>query len=225
MDGVLFNLLAREVVDSFVFRYREQESIVEPILEPDSQIEIWNQNGIRRRGRQTDFGWQKFSHFISRYRYTPKLYVEKYPTLKTIATGSTCPLSRAEPYLLLPPPPHHARLPSHGVSPSKKGHHVAFDPNRCCGSAGVLSRDHQGNVLAAAARWPFDDVPDTLTVEAMAAKEGLELASENSYDRVILEVDCKGLKNLLDDGSSSFLDWRHQFRYHRDRQEFQRISM
>ena len=28
------------------------------------------------------------------------------------------------------------------------------------------------------------------TAEAMAAKEGLELAVENGYDRVLLEVDC-----------------------------------
>ena len=31
------------------------------------------------------------------------------------------------------------------------------------------------------------------------AKEGLELAVENGYDRVILEVDCSSLKSLLDD--------------------------
>jgi hypothetical protein len=31
------------------------------------------------------------------------------------------------------------------------------------------------------------------------AKEGLELAVENGYDRVVLEVDCRGLKSLLVD--------------------------
>jgi len=36
----------------------------------------------------------------------------------------------------------------------------------------------------------------------MAAKEGLELAVENGYDRVLLEVDCRGLQTLLDDRSS-----------------------
>jgi hypothetical protein len=35
----------------------------------------------------------------------------------------------------------------------------------------------------------------------MAAKEGLELAVENGYDRVILEVDCRGLQTLLEDAS------------------------
>jgi hypothetical protein len=53
-------------------------------------------------------------------------------------------------------------------------------------------------VQAAAARW-FDDVPDVLTAETLAAKEGLELAVENGYDRVVLEVDCRSLKSLLVD--------------------------
>ena len=50
-------------------------------------------------------------------------------------------------------------------------------------------------VLAGAARW-FDHMPDAL--EAMAAKEGLELALENGYDKVILEVDCSALKSMVD---------------------------
>jgi ribonuclease HI len=75
---------------------------------------------------------------------------------------------------------------------------AAFDSNTSTGSAGVVIRDHMGQVVSAAARW-FDDVPDVLTAEAMAAKEGLELAVENGYDRVILEIDCCGLKNLIED--------------------------
>jgi hypothetical protein len=51
----------------------------------------------------------------------------------------------------------------------------------------VVIRDHTGLVKAAAARW------------LVAAKEGLELAAENGYDKVILEVDCSGLETLLDD--------------------------
>lgn len=77
---------------------------------------------------------------------------------------------------------------------------AAYDLNMCTGSAGVVIRNHSGLVQAAAARW-LDDVPDALTAEAMAAKEGLELAVEKGYDRVILEVDCRGLKTLLDDRS------------------------
>jgi hypothetical protein len=59
----------------------------------------------------------------------------------------------------------------------------------------------QGLVRSAAARW-FDGVPDALTAEALVVKEGLELALEIGYDCVILEVDCQGLKTLLEDPSS-----------------------
>lgn len=38
-----------------------------------------------------------------------------------------------------------------------------------------------------------------LTAEALAAREGLELAAEYGCDHVVLEVDCRGLKTLLDD--------------------------
>ena len=60
-----------------------------------------------------------------------------------------------------------------------------------------MIRDHMGQVVSAAARW-FDDVSNALTAEAMVAKEGLELAVENGYDRVILEIDCCGLKTLIE---------------------------
>jgi ribonuclease HI len=55
---------------------------------------------------------------------------------------------------------------------------AAFDANSCTGSSGVVIRDHAGRVLSGAARW-FEDVLDVLTAEALAAKEGLELAVEN----------------------------------------------
>ena len=77
---------------------------------------------------------------------------------------------------------------------------AAFDSHSCTGSAGVVIRNHLGRVQSAAVRW-YDDVPDALTAEAMAAKEGLELVVENYHDRVILEVDCQNLKTLLDDHS------------------------
>lgn len=73
---------------------------------------------------------------------------------------------------------------------------AAFDASTFTGSGGVVICDHRGSVLAGAARW-FDNVPDALTAEALAAKEGLELAMENGYDKVILEVDCSNLKSLI----------------------------
>jgi hypothetical protein len=45
-------------------------------------------------------------------------------------------------------------------------------------------------------------VTDALTAEALTAKDGLELALELGIDRVILEVDCQGLANLLKDPTS-----------------------
>jgi len=81
---------------------------------------------------------------------------------------------------------------------------AAFDSDNYTGSAGVIIRDQNGSVLAAATRW-LDNVPDVLTADALAAKEGLELATECGYDKVILEVDCSGLKTILEasDGRGS----------------------
>jgi hypothetical protein len=73
---------------------------------------------------------------------------------------------------------------------------AAFDTTTCTGSGGVVIRDHEGAVLAGEARW-FDHVSNAFTAEALAAKEGLELAMENGYNRVILEVDCSNLKMML----------------------------
>ena len=75
---------------------------------------------------------------------------------------------------------------------------AASDTTTCSVSGRVVICDHEGVMLAGAARW-FDHVPDALTAEAMAAKEGLELAMENGYERVILEVDCSSLTALLAD--------------------------
>jgi ribonuclease HI len=77
---------------------------------------------------------------------------------------------------------------------------ASFDPNSFTGSAGVVIHDHAGMVVSGAARW-FDGVPDVLAAKALAAKEGLELALEMGYERVLLEVDCNNLKTLLEDRS------------------------
>jgi hypothetical protein len=74
---------------------------------------------------------------------------------------------------------------------------AAFDADSCTGSAEVVIRDHNGLVMAAATRW-LDSVPDALTAEAMAAKEGLELAVECDFGKAILKVDCSTLKTVLE---------------------------
>ena len=103
--------------------------------------------------------------------------------------------------LKVPKEPRLPRRPEKWRSPEegwiKVNTDAGFDTTACSSSCGVVIRDQTGLMKAAAARW-LDDVPDALTAEAMAAKEGLELAAKNGYDKVILEVDCSGLKTLLD---------------------------
>jgi ribonuclease HI len=70
------------------------------------------------------------------------------------------------------------------------------------GRAGVVIRDNNGKVTAAAARW-LDDVQDALMAEAISAKEGLELAVEIGYVYVVLEIDCRQLFLLLQDPSNA----------------------
>ena len=65
---------------------------------------------------------------------------------------------------------------------------AGFDQMACTKSSRVVIRDEGGLVVAATTRW-FDDVSDTLTAEALGAKEGLELAQEIGAKRIILEVD------------------------------------
>jgi hypothetical protein len=57
-------------------------------------------------------------------------------------------------------------------------------------------------VIGAGARW-FDGVSDALTAEALAVREGLELAVELGLERVELEIDCQGLAALLKEPSST----------------------
>jgi len=68
--------------------------------------------------------------------------------------------------------------------------YASFCSGDCTGSAEIVIRDHDGVVLVAAARW-LDDVPDALTAEALATKEGLELAAELGYQRVVRRATAK----------------------------------
>lgn len=74
----------------------------------------------------------------------------------------------------------------------------AFRADLGSGSCGAVIRNHTGQVIAGAARWQ-DYLVDALMAEAVAAKEGLELAMEIGCDRVVLETDNRVLKNLLQD--------------------------
>lgn len=50
------------------------------------------------------------------------------------------------------------------------------------GASGVVLRDHSGVILAAAGRW-YDRVPDVLTAEAMAARDGVALAADQGCEK------------------------------------------
>jgi len=73
---------------------------------------------------------------------------------------------------------------------------TGFDRESNSGSAGVVIRNEAGLVAGGSARW-IENVSDALTAEALATREGLELAAELGLDWVILEVDCQELSKLL----------------------------
>lgn len=47
------------------------------------------------------------------------------------------------------------------------------------------------------ARW-YEHVPDVLTIEALAAQDGLLMAASANADKIILEADCAMLACLLE---------------------------
>jgi len=58
--------------------------------------------------------------------------------------------------------------------------------SRACSSCTALALAFRRNFM-----------PDALTAEALAAKEGLELAAELGLNKILLEVDCQALSNFL----------------------------
>jgi ribonuclease HI len=68
------------------------------------------------------------------------------------------------------------------------------------GASGVIIRDSEGTPLAAAAKL-YDHVADALTGEFLAARDGLELARQRGYHRIILESDSQTLVNMMRDGA------------------------
>jgi hypothetical protein len=81
---------------------------------------------------------------------------------------------------------------------------AAFVAKTGKGAGGVVMRNSQGEVLAAAAQL-YEHIPDALTSEALAARDGVVLAQMLSMEKVILEVDNSVLVALLrsDEGRRS----------------------
>jgi ribonuclease HI len=72
----------------------------------------------------------------------------------------------------------------------------AFDARTGIGSRAAVVRDHADQVLIAQAKW-LGHVGDALITEALAARDGLELAREMGCERVILEMDNSTLVSAL----------------------------
>ncbi|OEL34167.1 hypothetical protein BAE44_0004812 [Dichanthelium oligosanthes] len=82
------------------------------------------------------------------------------------------------------------------------------------GGSGCVIRDSCGEVLAAEARW-HNNVSDVLTMEALAARNGLLVAVAYGYRRVVLEIDNLSLVNELissDESRSSIAGLWHEIR-------------
>ena len=59
-----------------------------------------------------------------------------------------------------------------------------------------MIRDDSGKILEASSKF-YEHVPDVVTTEAMAARDGLLLARACGHEKVVLEVDNLALVNLL----------------------------
>lgn len=72
----------------------------------------------------------------------------------------------------------------------------AFVASTGTGASGAVALDSLGRVLWAEARW-YDHLPCALTAEAIAARDGLLLASVKGCARVVLELDNLALVESL----------------------------
>jgi ribonuclease HI len=79
----------------------------------------------------------------------------------------------------------------------------SFDVARGQGAGAAVLRDHRGQILAAQAKW-FGSVQEVLVTEALAARDGLKLASDLGLPRIVLESDSSVLVNAIK--SSTMLD-------------------
>ena len=73
---------------------------------------------------------------------------------------------------------------------------ASFQEMSTLGSGGVVIRDEGGRLLAAMAK-SYRHVPDALTAEAMAARDGLVFAGAHGFEKVHLEVYNLTLVKLL----------------------------
>jgi ribonuclease HI len=96
-----------------------------------------------------------------------------------------------------PPPPNWTKINSDGSFSN-------LDQN---GGTGVVIRDHRGCVLSAACT-PLERCQDAEEAQALAALQGIRIASELGFQKVIFELDCasvvKAICSQVQDRSSNW---------------------
>jgi hypothetical protein len=72
---------------------------------------------------------------------------------------------------------------------------VAFNAEKQQGATGVVIRDENSQVIAAKCKW-YNSVPDALTAEAFAVRDGAALVNNLHWPKVVLETDSLELQSL-----------------------------
>ncbi|GJN40159.1 hypothetical protein PR202_gb29337 [Eleusine coracana subsp. coracana] len=78
----------------------------------------------------------------------------------------------------------------------------SFDSTHFSGGGGAIARDHSGTILMAEAKW-HAWVPDALTAEALAARDGVLLAHRMGFNKVLLELHNLQLAQSLNNGTNN----------------------
>ncbi|KAK1630057.1 hypothetical protein QYE76_004372 [Lolium multiflorum] len=68
------------------------------------------------------------------------------------------------------------------------------------GASGAIARDHRGLFLAAKAIW-YPNAANALTMEAHAIRDGVVLARDQKFQKVIIETDSLVLSKVLNSGN------------------------
>ena len=72
---------------------------------------------------------------------------------------------------------------------------AAFNTESMSGASGAVVRDDQGRPLGGCAKW-YTYALDALSMEAIACKDGMELARTLGTQQLIVETDCQELVKL-----------------------------
>ncbi len=72
---------------------------------------------------------------------------------------------------------------------------ATFNVDERNGASGVIIRDHNGHAVAASSTW-YEFVPDILTAEAYACRDGVRLMKEWNIKQAIMETDCMEFTSL-----------------------------